>query len=125
MARHSKSKHACYVHVVRIIILALAITTAFFAAYHADAISPFKHHKGWITIINNRRKVRTHHPFGLPSVLNLPRGGTAHHYYDISDTVTKKLRLVIIIDVDNTLYSEQDLLSSTGNGIETQIVRNY
>ena len=121
MARHSKSKHACYV-----VLIVLAFTTAFFAAYaDADTISPFKHtHKGWITIINNRRKVRAHHPFGLSSVLNLPRGGTAHHYYDINDTVTKKRRLVIIIDVDNTLYSEQDLLSSTGNGIETQIVRN-
>ncbi|KAL9183753.1 hypothetical protein ACHAXT_004609 [Thalassiosira profunda] len=33
-------------------------------------------------------------------------------------------RLVIIIDVDNTLYSEQSLVSSTGAGIESQIVRN-
>lgn len=31
---------------------------------------------------------------------------------------------VIIIDVDNTLYSEQDLVSTTGDGIESQIVRN-
>ncbi|KAL7433709.1 hypothetical protein ACHAXM_003687 [Skeletonema potamos] len=32
--------------------------------------------------------------------------------------------LVIIIDVDNCLYSEQDLLASVGEGIEAQIVRN-
>ena len=55
--------------------------------------------------------------------MNLPRGGNTHHY-DINDTGTNKRRLVIIIDVDNTLYSEQDLLSSTGSGLETQIVRN-
>ena len=32
--------------------------------------------------------------------------------------------LVIIIDVDNCLYSEQELLSSVGEGIESQIVQN-
>ena len=53
--------------------------------------------------------------------LNLPRGGDNT---EDSSQADETKRLVIIIDVDNTLYSEKDLLSSMGDGIETQIVRN-
>ena len=66
----------------------------------------------------------------FPSV-NLPRGGHGDNVDDGNGGDTNILakgedskQLVVIIDVDNTLYSEQDLLSSTGDGIESQIVRN-
>ena len=52
------------------------------------------------------------------SIVQLPRGGD-DVYNDDDDA-----QLVIIIDVDNCLYSEQELLSSVGEGIESQIVRN-
>lgn len=69
-------------------------------------------------------------PFGLlsgklhhrPQII--PRGGgdreaVTHHSLQQRDS-----DLVIIIDVDNTIYAEKDLLRTTGQGIERQIVEN-
>ncbi len=54
--------------------------------------------------------------------VNFPRGGGQKA--NTNDGAEESKRLVIVIDVDNTLYSEQDLVSSVGEGIESQIVRN-
>ena len=60
---------------------------------------------------------------GASCILHVPRGGDGivetPSNFDDDDAP-----LVIIIDVDNCLYSEQELLSSVGEGIESQIVRN-
>eukprot|EP00985_Skeletonema_marinoi_P016222 scaffold8664_cov143-Skeletonema_marinoi.AAC.2 len=55
------------------------------------------------------------------SILHVPRGGDVIGETPIDDDDAP---LVIIIDVDNCLYSEQELLSSVGEGVESQIVRN-
>lgn len=56
------------------------------------------------------------------------RGGGGHNVVNTNDNTMyeESKRLVILIDVDNTLYSEKDLVASTGNGegIESQIIRN-
>jgi Zn-dependent alcohol dehydrogenase/FMN phosphatase YigB (HAD superfamily) len=54
--------------------------------------------------------------------LSILRGGDGDSKVDNNED--DKEPLVIIIDVDNCLYSEQDLLTSMGEGIESQIVRN-
>lgn len=93
-----------YVHFA----LILAITSA-----ASDAI--FKNRGEW-------GKTRAK-PGGLHSIwANFPRGGG--HNANPDDGMEEDKRLVIVIDVDNTLYSEQDLVSSMGEGIESQIVRN-
>ena len=74
-------------------------------------------------------------PFGLFGKarrrLQIPRGGgdrevvTHHALPPVGDSVKQgDSGLVIIIDVDNTIYSEKDLLRTTGRGIERQIVEN-
>lgn len=66
---------------------------------------------------------------GMDSLTSISsRGGGGHnvvHTDDNSENEDSKL-LVILIDVDNTLYSEKDLVSSNdnGEGIESQIIRN-
>lgn len=67
---------------------------------------------GWTT-----ESLSLHHD--ASSIVQLPRGGDGS-VYNLDDDAP----LVIIIDVDNCLYSEQELLSSVGQGIESQIVRN-
>ena len=103
--------------------------------YHAEAIplsSPFFKSRGWIPLPShiNRKRIRSHlsSRWMQSSVINFPRGGSdvdvqQHDISDIKNEIDTR-KLVIIIDVDNTLYSEQDLLSSTGQGIESQIIRN-
>lgn len=54
----------------------------------------------------------------------MPRGGSHDASADEYEAIDESKRLVIVIDVDNTLYSERDLLLSAGQGIESQIVRN-
>ena len=92
----------------------IAFTSAITSA-SSDAISPFKTRGVW-------RKTRAR-PGGLHSIwVNFPRGGGQNA--NTNDRTEESKRLVIVIDVDNTLYSEQDLVSYTGEGIESQIVRN-
>ncbi|KAK1748031.1 NAD-dependent alcohol dehydrogenase [Skeletonema marinoi] len=69
---------------------------------------------GWIA-----RSHSWHH--FAKSILHVPRGGDVIGETPIDDDDAP---LVIIIDVDNCLYSEQELLSSLGEGVESQIVRN-
>lgn len=57
----------------------------------------------------------------IPDYVSILRGGDGDNEVDNEDN---KEPLVIIIDVDNCLYSEKDLLTSMGEGIESQIVRN-
>lgn len=103
-----------------------------FAVVYTDAVPFFKskHHRhyyqgrGWVS--SHTKTVRGSHHNQL-SVVNFPRRGSTDSFTNdtnTEDTKHKKKRLVIIIDVDNTLYSEQQLLSATGHGIETQIIQN-
>ena len=88
------------------IAFSLAITSAI-----PVTLSPFKKRRGW------------GRPVGLRSTCaNFPRGGWQDAEND--GDIEKSKRLVIVIDVDNTLYSENDLVLSMGEGIESQIVRN-
>ncbi len=72
------------------------------------------HASGWIT-----KSLALHHD--ATSIVQLPHGGDGSVYNADDDDDAP---LVIIIDVDNCLYSEQELLSSVGEGVESQIVRN-
>ena len=83
-----------------------ALTTLILVIYYTV------HASGWIA---------KHHV--ASSIAQLPRGGDGL-VYDDDAAADDDAPLVIIIDVDNCLYSEQELLSSVGEGVESQIVRN-
>jgi len=90
-----------------------ALTTFVLVIYYYTAYT-VSGAAGWIT-----KSPSSHH--GANSILPVPRGG---HGGDATTVDDDDAPLVIIIDVDNCLYLEQDLLTSVGEGIETQIVRN-
>ena len=112
---------------VQQIILVLCIVL--FARVGVDAVPSFKR-PGWLASINRRpisdRSAGSPTNYVVSSKIIFQRGGD--HDVNINDTRDdnngKMEQLVIIIDVDNTLYSEGDLLSSTGAGIESQIIQN-
>jgi FMN phosphatase YigB (HAD superfamily) len=96
----------------------IALTVAIIIAAYTDAGSPLKQ-SGWL-------KLRAERPIGLSenTLHMMLRGGSHDASGDEYEAIDESKRLVIVIDVDNTLYSERDLLLSTGKGIESQIVRN-
>ncbi|KAL7540734.1 hypothetical protein ACHAXR_010336 [Thalassiosira sp. AJA248-18] len=107
--------------------IALILCNVIVFAASVVAISPPKQ-VGWISSAKTFLNVEKHRG---NTFVNIPRGGDVDADGDGRDADViglaqeeEKKRLVIIIDVDNTLYSEQGLLSSTGYGIETQIVKN-
>lgn len=72
---------------------------------------------------------RTMMHVGMYSIaLTKSRGGGGHNDVNTNGNTMyeESKRLVILIDVDNTLYSEKDIVLSSGNGegIESQIIRN-
>ena len=87
-----------------------ALTTLVLVIYYTAGAA------GWIT-----KSLLPLHGAANSILLHFPRGGDGGSG---ETSVDDDAPLVIIIDVDNCLYSEQDLLSSIGEGIETQIVRN-
>ena len=126
------------------------IFMAFAMMKHHDANAaassfPFlnKYH-GWISL-PQKRHADTNTPRGSGSSIEIaqeknqlltdiiPRGGASSSIGNDSGTNESNeetKQLVIVIDVDNTLYSERDLLSSSSSssvwkqGIESQIIRN-
>ena len=106
---HTRTPISCVMHVVQFIINLVAI-------HYINAESRF-----WGV-------TRTMY-VGMNSIaLTKSRGGGGHNVVNTNDNSMdeESKPLVILIDVDNTLYSEKDLVASTrnGEGIESQMIRN-
>lgn len=101
------------------------VITSIDAAQHPSTVRAV----GWTSLIRQSHQ-RQQSAAATFTFQHIPRGGDSTEYSNSSANNPRDKNLVIIIDVDNTIYSERDLINNSDStnpwhqGIESQIIRN-